>query len=949
MMHIRLLSSFAVTRDGAEVDIGGRKPRTLLALLAAHHPAAVPVDRCIQAIWGEDAPTGVKRSLQTYVSSLRAAIDPDRRGRLHGSDDGYRLILTEGDTRDLDEFRNLVERSDAAGSLADTTALLGSALKLWSDQPLGDMSYDEWAHPIIREWTAERLQALERWARAHIGAGTPGETLAELERVLDDHPLDEQLTELLMTAQYQSGRQTEALERYRQLATRMGEELGVEPSPDLQTLEERILLHDPSLTPARPTPTNLATDTKELIGRDAEIAMLERLLESARLLTITGAGGTGKTTIARELAQRNLDTYRDGLWWFPLAGLSTADVLPSEMLGAMRQTSPVGTSPLDVIVEHLRHRKALLVFDNCEHLIEPITEIIGVILRQCPDTVVIATSREQLSIAGEVSWRLPTLSVPSREQDDARSVNATESARLFAVRARAVVDDFEIIDENASRVGSICRRLDGLPLAIELAAARLGSMGLGELEGRLDDRFSELTTGSDNSAHQRTLWETVEWSYDLLPEDHRDVYRRLSVFRAGFDLAAAEAVTECADIVTAVDSLVVRSLVVADHSRLTPRYSMLETIREHGLVQLELRNELEDARRAHLGWAAELVREGARHLEGPDSQTWMARFRSETDNFRAALEHAIETDPVTGAIMITGLSRFWWGHATDGDPAALDDATSFLEEGHGWALRVLEAAGDELPPKVRARLLTSVGGLLEIRLGRYTDAIAHLDEAVRTLDGLDEPRLVAWAAFYRGIASWGIAPIEETFEALDRSYRLAEEAGDPLAQFSAQVMRGWVHAGQERYEEAKADMEAVMAFAEKIGNPSVLAHAEDSLACLAVMAGWPLIDAQTEIPRVIQRFRRIPNYACIAHGLHTAAAWLAREGQLEEAAQAMGIVQGIRDRLNMVVPPYEDRAFIVEGAGLRLLDDERRAELFAEGRAMTPDDGIDWILETITG
>ena len=946
-MEVRLLDGFHIRHNGREVELGGRKPRTLLALLAAHAPAPVNVDRCIQAIWGIDAPARAKRSLQTYVSSLRGAIDPDRLGRLDGSDDGYRLNLLDDDRCDLEDFRHANALTGASGPPGEVAARLASALELWGPQPLGDLAYDEWAQPFVRQWESDRLTAIEECARAHLAAGEPTAALAMLEQTVVDYPLHEQITGLLMTALYQSGRQTEALDRYRVLSTKLGEELGVEPSPDLRDLEERILMHDPTLTSRRATPTNLPDEDKVTIPREAELETLQRLSSSARLLTIAGAGGTGKTTIARALARRNLDAYPDGVWWFPLAGLSTADVLPFEMLGAMRHTSPVGTPPLETVINHLRTRKSLLVFDNCEHLIEPVTEIVGTILRQCPDAIVVATSREQLALPGEVAWRLPALTVPERGDRDARAVLRSEAAQLFAVRARLVRNDFEITDENAGRVGAICRRLDGLPLAIELAAARLGSMGLGELEGRLDDRFAALTREGDQS-HAHTLWEMVDWSYQLLPDDHQETYRMLSVFRGGFDLAGAVALTENTEVVSALDSLVVRSLVVADHRRVTPRYSMLETIREHGIELLHRNGELPEARRRHLGWAAELVREGSRHLEGPDAPTWMRRFRSETDNFRTALEHSTEVDPVTGAVMTAGLARFWWGHATDGDPATLDDATSFLEEGHGWALRMLHAAGDDLPPKIRARLLTSLGGLLEIRTGRFTEAVDHLDEAIRTLGGLDEPRLVAWAEFYRGMASWGTIPIEETFAILDRAHRLAEEAGDPVARFSALMMRGWVHVTEARYAEAQTDMDMVMAFAEKIGNPSVLAHAEDSLACLAIMAGWQTAQTQEQISRVIQRFRRIPNYACIAHGLHTAAAWLASENRLEDAAQAIGVVEGVRDRLNMIVPRYEDRTSFVEAAGLARLADDVREVKFVKGRAMSPDDGIDWILANIS-
>lgn len=936
-MDVRLLHGFRVSENGAEVELGGRKPRTLLAILAAHASSFVGVDRLIEAVWGEDASPGAKRSLQTYISSLRSAIDPKRQGRLEGSDDGYRLAPQDGDHIDLHEFRSLVK----SGELDD-------AIRLWDD-PLGDLAYDEWAQPFIREWTGEFLGAVELWADTRLAEGDPDTIVADLERLVAEHPHHERLTAKLMTALYQTGRQSEALDRYRLLASHLGEDMGIEPSPELQNLEERILLHDPSLGVRKPTPTNVDSADVELVGRTAELATLEQLITSNRLLTITGARGTGKTTIARVLAGRVFDQFPDGVWWLSLAPFGTADVVPYELLGAMRQTAPAAADPLDTLIGHLRTRRSLIVFDNCEHLVEPMTATIGAILRGCPGVTVVATSREQLVMAGEVSWRLPTLSIPDRDATDAESVSTSESGFLFAVRAAQADSGFVVTDDNAARVGSICRRLDGLPLAIELAAAQVSSMGLGELEGRLDDRFHALGAAPADDGHHRTPWETVAWSYDLLTPDQQELYRRLGVFRGGFDVAGAEALSPLSDTVEALDALVVRSLVVVDTSRVVPRYSMLETIREHASIELERRGELDSARRRHLGWASDLVREGSRHLEGPDFQAWTKRYRLEMDNFRAGLEYATEHDPVTGSRLTAGLSRFWWGHATDGDPATLDDATSFLMEGRAWALRMLDAAGPELPAKDRARLLISLGGLLEIRLGRFEEAIAHLDLAIRALDDLDESRLVAWAEFYRGMASWGLTPPEETFAALDRAAQLSEATGDLLALLSSVHMRGWVHAAEGRYEDARSDIEMTLAWAQKSGNPATIAHAEDGVVCLAILAGWDTSDAPTQIRKVIQRFRRIPNYACIAHGLHTGAAWLASQGRLEDAAIAMGIVEGIRDRLSMVIPPYEDRTFIVDGAGLELLDQQRRAELVTEGRKMAPDEGIDWIVTAVSG
>ena len=944
-MDVRLLDGFSVHEGGLELDLGGRKPRTLLALLAAAAPTTVPVDRCIQAVWGEDAPAGAKRSLQTYVSSLRGAIDPNRLGRLLGTDDGYRLAMADQDGLDLDRFRTGLAEAHSITDPSERAEAMAVCLAMWKE-PLGDLAYDDWAQVYLREWSAERLGAIEDWADAHLDAGTPGEAIADLERFVSQYPLHEGIAARLMTALYQAGRHTDALDRYRTLAEKMGDDLGVEPSPDLQALEERILLHDPSLAPRRPTATNLPPPTRPIIERTAELDVLDRLLETSRLLTVTGSGGTGKTTTALALAYRRLTDHPDGVWWMGLAGLADAGVIPNEMLGAMRLPAPVGIPPVDTLLGHLANRKSLLVLDNCEHLTEGVGDLIGQILRRCPDVRIVATSREQLSLAGEVSWRLPPLSLPPAGANRT-AVEGAEAARLFALRSVEANPNFEITDENASRVASICRRLDGLPLAIELAAARLSVMGLGELEGRLDDRITELGFASEGEPHQRTLHGTVQWSYDLLTPDEQHVYRTLAVFRGGFDAGAVESITGNAEALRLLDSLVTQSLVLADHSTTPVRYRLLEPIRQHAWSRAQEHEESGDARRAHLDWIAALAAEGARHLEGPDQQTWVARFRRESDNIRFALAHAQQSDPVTGAAIAAGLARFWWLHAMERDPSALEDATSFLEEGHSWATRLLEIAGEDLPPKIRARLLTALGGLLEIRTGRLDDAIPHLDAAIETWRELDDPRNEGWAQFYRSCAAWGMESPEERVTSFDRACRLHEAAGDRFGLGFDMLMRGFAYASIGDFESASADFGSFMELAESVRNPNMLAHADDAIACLAVIADNRDGEDLERLVRSLQRFRRISNHACIAHGIHTGAAWLAADGRLEDAARCMGIVQAIRDRLTMVIPPYEDRTFIVDAAGLATLDPDRRNAAFAEGRAMEPAEGIDWVLDAL--
>ena len=338
-MHVRLLNGFAVTDGEAELDIGGRKPRTLLALLASHAPETVSVDRCIQSIWGEDAPAGAKRSLQTYVSSLRAVIDPDKRGRLEGSDNGYRLVMFDGDTRDVDEFRHLVS---AAGDETpdELTGRLTQAPGLWTESPLGDLSHDDWAQPLLRGWTAERLGAVETWTDAHLAAGNPGAVVADLERIVGDHPLHEGLTARLMTALYQSGRQTEALDRYATLANRIGEELGLEPSPDLQTLEERILLHDPTLQPRRPTPDNLPEEVRPFVGRASDSRRRYRRGCSPAWEASSNSGWAGSRTPSTTSMRQSPYGHRSATPAMKAGRCSTGVALPGDPAPPMRALPP---------------------------------------------------------------------------------------------------------------------------------------------------------------------------------------------------------------------------------------------------------------------------------------------------------------------------------------------------------------------------------------------------------------------------------------------------------------------------------------------------------------------------------------------------------------------------------------------------------------------------------
>lgn len=931
MMRFRVLGPLEVEKDGKVLELGSRKQKTVLALLVANAGSAVSVDQCLVAVWGDDASTGSVRSLHTYVSNLRRVIDPERVGIVEGLDGGYRLNISDSDWVDWIEFTAADEEDPESAE---------SALGLWRGRPFYDVE-DDWARPLTTTWEEKRLACALTWADDRIEKGDAMAVAPRLEELVDEYPLHEPLTSRLMLALYVTGRQAGALAACQALRKRLADELGIDPSPDIQEMEDRILTQDPTLLPRPSTPTNVPAALSITIGRERELEQLSDFLDRNRLLTITGAGGVGKTTAARDLARSRLDDFPDGVWWFELATITDPSVALNEMIGAMRLPPPQNEDALDYLRRIVSGSRSLLVFDNCEHLIDTVARIVTGVLGAGEGVKVVATSREPLAVSGELAWTLPPLSAPDADVATADALLETDAGALFAARARQASPDFAVTDDNAGRIASICRRLDGLPFAIELAAARLRSMGLAELEGRLDDRFKILTGGSRTEVpHHRTLQSTVEWSYELLSPDAQALYADVSVFRGGFDLDAAEEVTELDGILDLVDSLVASSLLITETQGDTVRYRMLETVREHGEKLLEESGRRDSVRHAHLESIGLLVREGARQLEGEQSGQWATRFREETANIRAALAYAAEHDPVTGAAICGGLSRYWFAYATDVDVTSLEDSVSFLDEGRRWSELMLEA---ELPPKIRARLLTGLGGLLLIRMGRFEEAVAKVREAQEIWQELEDERNLGWAVFYEAVASWSQVPIDRTVALFDRSTELHTSVDDRFGKFTSSYMRGLATAAAGDVDSARSDLIPFVAMAKQPVSPWVAGHANDTASLLATLEGSRDDDALDGARTAIGDFLSVPNYACLCHAIHTVGMHLAATDRLGDAARILGVVQAIRNRLGMVLAPYEDRTFWIEDLGLNQLDQERRTELEEEGRAMGPDAGIEWV------
>lgn len=650
---LRFLGPLEVVVDGQTVHPGGPKQRALLCYLVLHAGEPVSVAALVEAVWGVDAPDGAIRSLRTYVSSLRRLLGPA--ADLRGEQGTYRLELRSIDT-DIDSFRAAVE--DAAGleDPRERSSMLGTALDLWRGPVLVDVDRP-WVQEesSILEW--ERQRAILAWADSTIASGHPAQVIPVIERASAEAPLDEQLCGVYMRALYGSGRHADALAVYRRLRDILALELGVEPGPELRTLEDQILLHEASMSGANPQ--WLPAPSTDLIGRGVEIEELLARLERVRLLTLTGPGGVGKTRLALEMGRRIIESKDQPVFFADLSTIFDESAVDAVLASSARVRPNPDTGLLAGLIEYLRPRKALLIVDNCEHLASTVARSLAALVRSCPQVTLLATSRAPLHIDGELEWRTPSLPLP--DQADAPIIVLRQWPALELLLRRAP-SSFQITDANRGDVVELCRRLDGLPLALELAASWMGSMTPAEIIVALGSHVPmSRGTSSDDSRHG-TLDATIKWSYELLDDQPRRLLDRLGVMSGRFlfedvlSVCAPESVSP--DVVRNwLSRLVNQSLVMAETSGTRTRYRLLETIRRFALAHLG--DDEPDVRRSHAEHFASLAEFEATRLLTRDEGVAVSELSSAYDNLRSAIGWAMEIGDVGTASRIVASIPDW--------------------------------------------------------------------------------------------------------------------------------------------------------------------------------------------------------------------------------------------------------------------------------------------------
>ncbi len=807
-MDFRILGPLEVAEGDRQLQIGGTRERTLLAILLIRAGEVVSADRLIEELWGSDLPGNPPNALQVVVSRVRKALETSARpSRLVTRKPGY--VLDVGpEELDAARFVRLVAaaRRTGPGDQARRVPLLEEALGLWRGPALAEFAVEGFAREEVTRLEEERIRAIEMRAEAELALGRHAELAGELRALVAANPLRERLRGHLMLALYRSGRQGEALRVFQEGRSVLVEELGVDPDPELRELHRQILLQAPSLMAvpgAEAAPRgNLPTPVTSFVGRGAELAEARRLLGRSRLVTLTGSGGSGKTRLAIELARTSLDAFPDGVWLVELEAVGDPAAVPAALAAALGigEGAPLGmageTSRLlaDRLIDYLRGKELLVVLDNCEHLIEACAHLAEGVLRSAPRTRFLATSRERLGVGGEALLAVPPLSVPGRQELTRGQIARFDAVQLFVDRATDVRPAFVLDADTAPAVAHICRRLDGIPLAIELAAARVRILPPPQIAARLDDRFGLLTSGNRGVLpRHRTLRAAIDWSYGLLAGPERELFGRLSVFGGGFTLEAAEDVCgdegiEPAGVLDSLSRLVDQSLVVSSGSG-QARFRMLETLRRYAGERLGESGTAGRLQRRHAEYFLRLAERAEPMLRGPQQAAWLRALEPDRENFGAAIDWAFRADPDVAVRLTSALAYFW----------LIGRRRSEVRQRLAEAVDIAPGAS----PAYRARALMWAALLADVE-GKAEEAVAQAREAYELSTHAADDWWLALCEAIFGMALGLHGQAGQGGELLEAGRARFRKVGDTWGTAIAGVFLGYVLAVTAQHERATA-------------------------------------------------------------------------------------------------------------------------------------------------
>jgi predicted ATPase/DNA-binding SARP family transcriptional activator/DNA-binding CsgD family transcriptional regulator len=992
-MRIWLLGGFRVSvgpRSIAGEAWRLRKAASLLKLLALAPGHRLPRERVMEVLWSGSSKGAVSNNLRQTLHAARKALGTAGLGYLV-SEDGFLLLCPEDDLWvDAESF----EEAALAARRSREPAAYHMAIDLYAGELLPEDRFEDWAEDQRATLRRMYLKLLAELAGLYEVRGEYNPAAEALQRVVDEEPANEEAHASLMRLYTISDRRGEALAQYERLRDVLSQHLDTEPAAKTRRLREDIAAG--RYPPGRrvvPTPGetfgaadhNLPAQMTSLVGRERQLVELKRTLAMTRLLTLTGPGGSGKTRLALEVAGDLVGAYSEGVWLAELAPLSEPGLVVQEVAGVLGVQERSGEPLLDELVDALRSRRVLLVLDNCEHLVDAVARLVGYLLRSCPDLRILATSREVLGVPGEVNWPVPSLSLPDPGRPaTVEELEGSGSVRLFVERALYRPSAFALTPENAGAVAEVCRQLEGIPLAIELAAARVDVLAVEQISERLSNSLGLLTGGRRTlTSRQRTLRGSLDWSHALLGEPERRLFGRLAVFAGGWFLEAAE--TVCSedgiardDVPVLLGELVDKSLVmVGATANGATRYRMLEPIRQYARAKLEENGEAEQARGRHAAFLLDAAEEAEPELAGPRSGPWVRLLEEEHDNLRVALSWVLERgETELGQRFGAALWRFWL-------------AKGYLSEGRRW-LEAILVGGEQVPERVRAlegmgwlaqyqgdieraqaaymemlqlsRKLEDSGnvatalnslGTLAVSTGDNERAKRYLEENLSVLQKLEEGHDAATTTKkYHASNLLGILALNEDGDPArattlwKESLELARETGDALRISIAMCNLGYAAVLQCDNERATALCEETLAFASEHedAGEEVVSEALVNLG-LAALGQGEHKRAISSFDKALAMSRRTDRRASLINALEGMASLAGARREAPLAARLWGAAEKAREVTRIALPPGDRALHEPRLSSARSVLGEREwEEALAKGRAMSLEEAADYAL-----
>ena len=802
MLEVRLIGKFDIKYGGKPVNISSRFAQSLFAFLILTAETSHRREKLSGMFWPNITEEKARAYLRYELWRIRKALSSSE--FVLSDDLGIAFDSSTDYWLDVKVFEKLTDAASADELIAALSIYDGELLPgFYEDWIVLERDHLQAIYELKMMRLLELLEREKRWP----------EILEWAENWISRGYTTESAYRALIAAYAALGDKAKVIMTFQRCVQALSE-LGLEPSEETRALAEKWTS----------SPNNIPIPMTSLIGRETELKEVANLLSKSRLVTLTGSGGMGKTRLSIQVAEEMLRMFPDGVWFLDLAPLSDPALVPDTLanLLGLREAGNTKLAVTDLLINSMSSWKALVVFDNCEHLIEACVRLVDILLTACKDLSILATSRQALRVSGEIRYRVPSLEVPKINIEKQIHVIAnTASVRLFVERAAAVSPGFAINPQNVFDIAQICQRLDGIPLAIELAAARTSMMTVGQIVKRLDDRFNLLTRGLRSALpRHQTLRATIEWSYGLLSEKERVLFRRLAVFVGGWTLEAAEEVSggsgiDPSNVPYLLSQLVNKSLVLVETSNSENRYRRLETIRQYARESFIESGEEQNIRTRHLEYFLELSQQAEAALSGPAQGEWYAGLNDERENLRAALEWADKTDVEAGLYLSSRLHRFW---------------ESFeFREGTYWLPKFLQKPGSHAYPRARARALCKYGWIL-VSLQQSDAARSPAKECLDLSRASgDHPGEVDGLLLLAWISSNTTQKKELNQQALE----LAQSLGDARRQSSALWQLGWSYQGENSFVYWKK----AIALARSLGNWRGLAGSLSTIGFFLLVNG----------------------------------------------------------------------------------------------------------------